>query len=133
LEEAKNEDKRKDRISLFNEVVRWDSTGSAEKDFETIFSLAKTLEEMSNGKVISKGFIYSLLRMWRDTFADLDSLPKEKRIKARSERKRYMPLLKYQLVRNVKDEAKREEIGMKIARCMAWIRIPVSWVSLRTR
>jgi hypothetical protein len=44
-----------------------------------------------------------------------------------------MPLLKYQLVRNVKDEAKREEIGMKIARCMAWIRIPVSWVSLRTR
>jgi CRISPR-associated protein Csm1 len=133
LEEAKNEDIRKDRISLFNEVVRWDSTGSVEKDFGTIFSLAKTLEEMSNGKVISKSFIYSLLRMWRDTFADLDSLPKEKRIKARSERKRYMPLLKYQLVRNVKDEAKREEIGMKIARTMAWIRIPVSWVSLRTR
>ncbi|VUT27000.1 MAG: hypothetical protein MASP_01818 [Candidatus Methanolliviera sp. GoM_asphalt] len=150
LEEAKGFDERKNRISLFNDVIRWD-LGYDEKDFETLFSVAKRLEENVEDKTISKGFIYSLLRMWRTTFPDLDDLSVEKQIKARLERKRYMPHLKYQLARNIKDKGKRESlqkskgflicqkskifehIEKDVKSCMPWIRIPASWVSLRER
>jgi CRISPR-associated protein Csm1 len=133
LEEAKGfDEKRKNRISLFNDVVRWD-LGYDEKDFETLFSVAKRLEENVEGKTVSKGFIYSLLKMWRTTFADLDDLSVEKQIKARLERKRYMPHLKYQLARNIKDKSMRESLEKDVRPCMPWIRIPASWVSLRER
>ena len=135
---------------MFNDVIRWD-LGYDEKDFETLFSVAKRLEENVEDKTISKGFIYSLLRMWRTTFPDLDDLSVEKQIKARLERKRYMPHLKYQLARNIKDKGKRESlqkskgflicqkskifehIEKDVKSCMPWIRIPASWVSLRER
>lgn len=134
LEMAKGFYEGKNRISLFNEVLKWDlGYESDEKDFKTLFSLAKMLEEKVEDKTISKGFIYSLLSMWRGTFADLNDLSIENQIKARFERKKYMPYLKYQLARNIKNKNERENIERNVKPCMPWIRIPASWVSLRER
>ncbi|HIH77882.1 MAG TPA: type III-A CRISPR-associated protein Cas10/Csm1 [Halobacteria archaeon] len=134
LDKAKGFYEEKNRISLFNEVIKWDlGYKSDEKDFKTLFSLSKMLEDKVEHKIISKGFIYSLLSMWRATFPDLDELSIENQIKARLVRKRYMPYLKYQLARNIKNKNDREEIEKNIKPCMPWIRIPVSWISFRER
>lgn len=123
----------KDSIGLFNECVCWDDLRGYQKmGFMSLFELAKELEKLCEKKVISKGFVYSLLRMWGRSFGkfegDLIKIEKN-RITQHS----HVPLLKYQVARTVKDKKEREEIESMIKPCMPWIRIPVSWVSLRMR
>ena len=46
--------------------------------------------------------------------------------------KRFVPLFKYKL-RLVKDKEVFEDLNKKGLKFMPWIKIPVSWVSLRMR
>lgn len=123
----------KNSIALFNECVCWgDLPGYQKKGFDGLFNLAKELESLYEAKEVSKGFIYSLLRMWRrsfDKFGDDLSMIENKRTSEHD----HVPLLKYQVVRTFKEPKKMEEVEDGIKPYMPWIRIPVSWVSLRMR
>ena len=126
----------KNSIALFNECVCWDNLPEREKKgFEEIFDVSKELENRVEDKDVSKGFVYSLLRMWKDTFGGLGSLKEIEGYRGSGQfiKKSYMPHLKYQLIRNIKKQEVRWDIEEKIKPVMPWIRIPVSWVSLRTR
>jgi len=128
--------KNKNSIALFNECIRWDESRTNQiRGFETIFDLAKELEKRVEDKRLSKGFVYSLLRMWQITFRDLRSLEDIENVRGSGQfvRRRYMPYLKYQLARTIRDKDERLAVEDMIKPCMDWIRIPVSWVSLRTR
>lgn len=81
---------------------------------------------------MSKSFVYSLLRMWGRSFNKFgDDLRKIEN--HRITEHDHVPLLKYQLARTLKDRKRMEEVEGMIKPYMPWIRIPVSWVSLRTR
>lgn len=128
-----NDKAMKNSIALFNECVCWDDLPSYRKiGFESLFKLAKELEKLCEDKTMSKGFVYSLLRMWGRSFdkfeGDLRKI-ENNRITQHS----HVPLLKYQIARTVKDKKERDNIESMIKPCMPWIRIPVSWVSLRMR
>lgn len=67
--------------------------------------------------------------MWNSNFG----YDKELNEKIRREKKAYVPYLKYQLARNVQNKKVREDLDKKVLKNFPWIKIPVSWVSLRTR
>lgn len=125
----------KDRMTVFNETVRWDSFEPI-KGFNALIDFAIYLEQLVEGGTLSKSFVYSLLYLWRDTFGDENELTD----KIRLERKRYVPHYRYMLARGIKGNIKDEQVnrlkddlaknGVKY---MPWIKIPVSWVSFRTR
>lgn len=126
----------KNSIALFNDCIRWDESRTNQvRGFETIFNLAKELEGRVEEKELSKGFIYSLLKMWQITFGDLESLEDIENVRGSGHtvRRRYMPYLKYQLARTIRNKEERREVEGMIKPSMDWIRIPVSWVSMRTR
>lgn len=129
-----NTDRMKNSIAIFNECVCWDDRpGHQKKGFISLFELARFLESEVEKKTISKSFVYSLLDLWMLSFrkchGDLARIEK-----ARNVRHNHVPLLKYKLARTFgKDIKKRELYEDKIKSFMPWIRIPVSWTSLRTR
>ncbi|MFQ6087615.1 MAG: type III-A CRISPR-associated protein Cas10/Csm1 [Candidatus Methanofastidiosia archaeon] len=122
---------KKDKISVFGETVKWNTIDS-EKGFNELFKFAIELERLVNKDNISKSFVYSLLWMWMNTFGNIKDL----NLKVRQEKKKYVPYFKYKLARTVDRKKKRkifdylDEKGIKY---MPWIKIPVSWVSLRGR
>ena len=127
----------KNKITLFNETVDWNKLSSA--GFDDLLKFAIYLEskynEGNNG--VSKSFIYSLLHMWQYTYDKKTALASDEDewksiIADRQNTKRYVPIFKYKL-RLIKNEKIRNEIDEKVLEFMPWIRIPVSWVSLRTR
>jgi CRISPR-associated protein Csm1 len=119
----------KNRMTVFGETVCWD-TMEWKKGFDDLFEFSATLENHIESKKVSKGFIYSLLRMWYFNFG-YDKEPNDKK---RCECKAYIPHLKYKLVRAVNNEDNfRKEFDKEIQKMFPWIKIPVSWVSLRTR
>ena len=124
----------KNSIAAFGECVIWDGDDYVEftTGFRQLLSFAQDLEHLVKSQQISKSFIYSLLAMWKKTFQDIPDIGTLEEV--RNQRKRYMPLLYYQLARHFpKDEQKRIEMENNIKPKMPWIRLPVSWVSLRTR
>lgn len=138
-------DRGKGRMTLFNETLRWDTDGLV-KGFNEVFDFALDLEKLVEGGVISKSFVYSLLYLWLDTFLDREvqkgskKSTREVNDKMKLERKRYVPYFKYGLARSMKkgvnDEllkSEKEDLKEKGVKYMPWIKIPVSWVSLRTR
>ncbi len=126
-------DTGKDRITVFNETVRWERSDSV-PGFNDLLDFGMLMEKRVDKGDISKGLIYSLLTLWNSTFEDEKTLSD----KMRKEKRKYVPLLKYKLARTVKDRDNglMEELNKKLI-CnpgyMGWIKIPVSWVSLRTR
>lgn len=127
----------KDMITIFNETVRWEDHGSF-KGFSQIMGFAKKLENLSRNGKISKSLVYSMLLMWQDTFSSISSKPAKNisewnsQNKIRLQKKRYVPMFKYKL-RTVKNRETREELDKEGLKFMPWIKIPASWVSLRTR
>ena len=124
----KSKDKGKDSISLFGETVHWDTKEDI-KGFNDLLDCSLKFESLIEKKEVSKSFIYSLLEMWDFNFGNNRRL-NEKVIR---EKKAYLYYLKYQLARNVQKKQLREELDKQIQKHFPWIRIPVSWVSLRTR
>jgi len=138
-------DRGKSRMTVFNETVQWD-TFEPIKGFNELLDFAMNLERLVAGGAISKSFVYSLLYLWHDTFGDRDVRGREKRTsseltdKIKLERKRYVPYFKYKLARSMKEDIRDErlksignDLKEKGVRYMPWIKIPVSWVSFRTR
>jgi CRISPR-associated protein Csm1 len=128
-------DRGKSRMTVFNETVRWDSFEPI-KGFNELSDFAIYIEQLVEGGTLSKSFVYSLLYLWRDTFGDENELND----KIRLEWKRYVPHYRYMLARgikgNIKDEQVnrlRDDLAKNGVKYMPWIKIPVSWVSFRTR
>jgi CRISPR-associated protein Csm1 len=127
LEKSKDET-GKNRMSVFNETVCWD-TREPEKGFNEVLEFSMKLEDYAEMGMMSKGFIYSLLRMWHLNFG----YGKPPSVKFRLEKKEYVPLFKYNLARTVKGKEFRDILDKEIQKMFPWIRVPVSWVSLRLR
>lgn len=128
----------KDKITVFGEVVNWqDDETSIFKGFNTLFDFAMELEEFNFNKKLSSGVIYSILNMWQNSFKGPLNIPDSKdewnelNLKKVST-KRYIPSFKYKL-RIVKDRFVRDKLNKEGIKNMPWIKIPVSWVSLRMR
>lgn len=127
----------KDKITLFKETLDWETKDSFVRGFEEVYDFATKLEHYHNDNIVSKSFIYSLLHMWQHSFKGTFKLVENKEdweknnlIKKRT--KAYVPLFKYKL-RLIKDRSVREDLNANVIKFMPWIRIPVSWASLRTR
>ena len=123
----KSKDKGRNRMSVFGETVCWD-TKYPLKGFHELLDFSFELEDYVDERTVSKGFIYSLMRMWQSNFGYGEG-PSDK---VRLEKRAHIPLLKYKLARTVKKEI-REELDKQIQQVFPWVKIPVSWVSLRTR
>lgn len=118
----------KDSVTLFTETVKWDGQ-DLYKGFKDLFEFAIKLEELNKKNKISKGLVYSMLFMWESTFGGIDSPSQDK---SRLIKRNYVPMFKYKL-RTVQDSRVREELNREGVKFMPWIKIPASWVSLRTR
>ena len=123
----KSKDRGRNRMSVFGETVCWD-TKYPLKGFQKLLDFSFILEDHVDERNVSKGFIYSLMRMWQSNFGYGEG-PSDK---IRLEKRAHIPLLKYKLARTVKKEI-REELDKQIQQVFPWIKIPVSWISLRTR
>ena len=78
-----------------------------------------------------------MLNMWRGSFEEspdiIDDEDEWNEIHSkRLSTKKYVPLFKYKL-RLIKDKEVRKDLDKKGIKFMPWIKIPVSWVSLRMR
>ena len=125
----------KNKITLFNEVLPWDNNKF--KSFDEIMEFSSELEKYVDNKKLSKGFVYSLLMAWQESF-NFDSKEINDEAKwidencHKKEFNGFIPRFVYKL-RLIKDNKLRDWL-MKEGKCfMPWIKIPVSWVSLRLR
>ncbi len=118
----------RDKISVFGETVLWESRDPV-KGFDDIFDFTIKFENHLDRKELSKGFLYSLLGMWKYNFKDNDQPSDSERCQNRA----YIPHLKYKLARAIKDDTFRNDLDKKIQKIFPWIKIPVSWCSLRMR
>lgn len=125
----------KDKITVFGEVVSWDDDGLF-KGFDSLLDFGMDLEDYNEKSKVSKGIIYSMLKMWQSNFANPSIISDKDEWKeintGRLNKKAYVPLYKYKL-RLIKDKNIRETLDKKGIKFMPWIKIPVSWVSLRMR
>ena len=131
----KSKDCGRDMITVFNETLKW-NTNALEKGFDEIFEFSKYLEDKTENKKLSKGFVYSLLNIWESNFDRKVNISNEKEwnndIRNRLSTKAFIPIFKYKL-RLIKDRDVKDNIDKKGIKFMPWIRIPVSWTSLRLR
>lgn len=126
----------RNKITLFNEILSWKSNG-LQKGFYDLLDFAEELESYAENKKVSMGIVYSLLKIW-------ESRSKVKSIEINNEKdwhndvneriskRAYVPMLKYKL-RLISDRTLRNELDKKTMKFMPWIKVPVSWVSLRLR
>lgn len=125
----------RDKITLFGEVVNWD-TKDLFKGFDELFEFAVKLEDYCTDNRLSKGIVYSMLHLWQNNYKNQGLLSNENKwdedVHRRLSIKRFVPLFKYKL-RLVKDKEVFEDLNKKGLKFMPWIKIPVSWVSLRMR
>lgn len=129
LNRAKKTDK-KNRIAVFEECVPWRAI-DYEKDYASLLAAGRRLETAVETRAISKGFVYTLLELWEDTFGDTLNQPHKRQYDARIRRKRFLPYLKYMIVRNVKTD--HREIETLLVSNFPWIRFPAIWAGMRLR
>jgi len=130
LELSKNLGKGK--ISVFGETVQWDTDHFM--GFNELLEFGMRLEKLQRNGKLSKNFVYSLLKLHESSFnediRDFDEWVESQELRLRI--KDYVPYYVYKL-RNISDREIRRELFNEGIRFIPWIRIPVSWVSLRTR
>ena len=128
----------KDKITVFGEVVDWRDDGTSKiKGFNTLFDFAEKLEEYNFNNKVSSGIIYSMLQLWQNSNKKSLEMPYDKdgwddSNHRKISSKRSIPLFKYKL-RLIKDKDVRNYLDENGVKLMPWIKIPVSWVSLRMR
>lgn len=132
----KSKDCGRDKITVFGEVLSWDMVDK-NCGFNELLEFGEYLEKLYDKKHISKGFIYSLLKIWQSR-SDVEPLTrfnedswKDKNAE-KTTKKRFVPIFKYKL-RIIKDKDIREDLDKKGLKIMPWIKTPVSWASLRLR
>ena len=107
------------------------------KGFDELFEFGNYLEDLYNKKFISKGFIYSLLKIWNSKskvkqLSIYDEKSWNNNIFEKKSTKAFVPLLMYKL-RLINDKDIRDDLAKKGIKYMPWIKLPVSWSSLRLR
>lgn len=129
-----DKDLGKDRISIFNETVKWESFDQF-KGYDELLQFANQLDLLIEKNKISHSFVYDLLILLKSTFRDLEELEYNIKIRARLEQKKYVPILKYKLARLIKDKNDKEDLNKRLIteRMFPWIEIPASIVSLKWR
>lgn len=130
----KSKDYGRDKITLFGETLMWDSNG-LEKGFDEIFEFANKLEDKTENKELSKGFVYSLLNIWQNNYKKSyisNEYEWNEDTRSRLSSRSFIPLFKYKL-RLIKNKELRDDIDKNGIKYMPWIKTPVSWVSLRLR
>lgn len=126
----------KNKITLFNEILSWKSNG-LQKGFYDLLDFAEELESYAKNKKISMGIVYSLLKIW-ESRSNVKSIEINNEndwyndVNERISKRAYVPMLKYKL-RLISDRTLRNELDKKTMKFMPWIKVPVSWVSLRLR
>ena len=95
------------------------------------------MEDLYNKKFISKGFIYSLLKIWNSKskvkqLSIYDEKSWNNNIFEKKSTKAFVLLLMYKL-RLINDKDIRDDLAKKGIKYMPWIKLPVSWSSLRLR
>ncbi|MEN3053014.1 MAG: type III-A CRISPR-associated protein Cas10/Csm1 [Candidatus Methanosuratincola petrocarbonis] len=134
---ARNDEsiRRKDMISIFGDCVNLSQTyanGEGAFSFERLVEFGKKLEGAAESGKIPRGLIHDLIHIWRNEFDNYRE--PEKLEKARREVRKYMPILKYKLKRNLNLKGEEfKEYDQKITEFMPWILVPASWASLRLR
>jgi len=147
LESSKSCGEDKNKITVFNEVVKWVDKGKP-KGYYELLDFAQELENYVNGvkntpEKISRGFLYTMLNLWQKYFESPELLNNKddwnKDLNKRCHNKRFVPIFKYK-VRAIKgDKISKDELEFikkfdkKGREFLPWIKIPVSWASLRTR
>ena len=107
------------------------------KSFDEIMNFSSDLEKLVIDEKVSKGFVYSLLFAWQNSFQYNSKVinDESKWVDENCHKKEFngfIPKFVYKL-RLIKDDNLRD-CFMKEGKCfMPWIKIPVSWVSLRLR
>lgn len=131
----KSKDCGRDKITLFNQVLSWNNTGQI-MGFEDIFKFAKKIEKLREDNELSSGFVYSLMHIWqyKNNIGELPEFTSDSWTKYNLSKSRYngfMPRFVYKL-RLIKKPLK-EDLQSDGKKFMPWIKIPVSWSSLRLR
>lgn len=134
----------RNKITLFGEVLNWETKGKI-KGFNDLLEIANYLEFNCENKKLSKSFVYSMLHMWQSTYSNKKKKSLNKNIglitnskewdnenTLRLNTKRFVPIFKYKL-RLVNDKNLQEYLDKNGIKFMPWVKIPVSWVSLRMR
>ena len=135
VELEKSKSLGKNKISLFNETVNWDTNFDIIQGFDEIFKFSKFLEGKCEENEISRSFVHSLLNIWELNYKHNYISNNEEwvaEMNGRLNNRDFIPYFKYKL-RLIKDKKLRDEIDKKGFKFMPWIKIPVSWVSLRLR
>jgi CRISPR-associated protein Csm1 len=110
--------KEKNRITLWGETVEWSDRAQS---FEELLTFAKQLTDHveNKEKPLPKGFIYFLHNLEK-YFYKKGNLT-------------WVPNFFYSLVRRIKKEEVRVELQSQVPSVMGKMKIPVSYVSLKTR
>ncbi len=138
LDDGAKELPGKDAVKVFGETVPWICRVHTEmhSDFKRLMEFGRWLEECLSENWLSRGFVYTLLSFWTETFREIDEDRGCVPYAEAKRRKRYMPRFKYLLARNV-DRKKMPEVFERldkdVPRAVPWARIPVNWALLRTR
>ena len=131
----KSKDCGRNKITVFGETLRWKSNG-LEKGFDELFDFAHKLEDLNESGELSRGFTYSLLKIWNNNFVSNKTISNEREwmldVRKRLQVKSYIPIFKYKL-RLIDNNKIMEDIDKNGIKFMPWIKTPVSWVSLRLR
>ncbi|ALT68969.1 type III-A CRISPR-associated protein Cas10/Csm1 [Methanobrevibacter millerae] len=127
----------RNKITVFNQVLAWHTDGEVYPGFDKIFDFSKKLEELRESGKLSAGFVYSLLHMWehKTDIGELNEYSAESWEEyniSKFSKKAYVPSLYYKL-RIIKNKQLKEELKDELLEFMPWIRVPVSWSSLRLR
>lgn len=128
----------KNKITLFNSITSLEENEN--NSYYALMDFGKDLERYCSEGKISKGFVYTMLQLAEDSYADIDrykTLPNSEeelnKLNLRKIRcKSFVPRLFYKS-RTIKEEKLSEKINKKAIKFMPWINVPVSWTSLRMR
>lgn len=156
LEELPKSIEGKNAIHLFGETVNWrDSTlgVTVYRDLEKLLETSDKLHDLINGRVLSKGFLYKLLKYQSITFhaestgCEIETASGSGRM-SKSQyaeamlrkgmatgRKKYIPYFKYEIGR-LKNKLSPQDIGWlerEIPKIVPFARLPVSCISYRIR
>jgi len=110
----------RNRIAIFAETVEW--LDGKERGFESLLEFGKALAERVEAKQLPKSFVYFLHGLHKQHFdEDREDIM-------------WIPKFHYAVARRVSEEVIRElNLTMDVPEMMKHIRIPVSYVSLKTR
>ncbi|MBC7108384.1 MAG: type III-A CRISPR-associated protein Cas10/Csm1 [Methanomassiliicoccales archaeon] len=156
LEELPKSIEGKNAIHLFGETVNWRDSAlgvTVYRDLEKLLETSDKLHDLINGRVLSKGFLYKLLKYQSITFhaegtgCEIETASGSGRM-SKSQyaeamlrkgmatgRKKYIPYFKYEIGR-LKDKLSPQDIGWlerEIPKIVPFARLPVSYISYRIR